>query len=78
MLDVFSNRSATITLGDIPVNGIRRSDGLSHNPLHFELPWLKQPAGLDIQCDRILPYPQLLIPAILDGVMEWWSGGVVE
>jgi hypothetical protein len=65
VLDVFSDRSATITLSDIPVDGVGRSDRLSPNPLHFERLRLKQPAGLDVQCNRILPNPQLLIPPIL-------------
>src|SRR5580704_4009670 len=41
MLDIFSNRSAEIAFGDIPVDRIGRSDRLPGNPLHFECRWLE-------------------------------------
>src|SRR5271165_2740254 len=64
VLDVFADRSATITLGDVPVDRVGRSNRLSGNPLHFERLRLKQPTGVDVQRDRIFPNPQLLIAAI--------------
>src|SRR5271165_890040 len=64
VLDVFADRSATITIGDVPVDRVGRSNRLSGNPLHFERLRLKQPTGVDVQRDRIFPNPQLLIAAI--------------
>src|ERR1700719_2299575 len=63
--DVFCRRSATITLSDIPVDGVGRSDWLSSYPPHFEGLWLEQSKGLDPPRDRILPDKKLMISAIL-------------
>ena len=61
---VFPDRFATITLCDVPMDGIRRSDCLSDHPLHFKRLRLKESASLDVQCNRIFPDTQSLIPPI--------------